>query len=90
MSRSSILRSIHVLLVSIACVLTASTVQSQTATYDVLIRNGRIVDGTGSPWFVGDLAIKDGKIVAIGRLNNATRAQRSTPQARSSLPDSST
>lgn len=32
---------------------------------DVLIRNGRIVDGTGSPWFKAELGIQDGKIVLI-------------------------
>jgi N-acyl-D-amino-acid deacylase len=36
--------------------------------YDVLIRNGRVVDGTGAPWRYADLGIRDGKIVAIGNL----------------------
>jgi dihydroorotase/N-acyl-D-amino-acid deacylase len=39
--------------------------------YDVVIRNGRIVDGTGSPWYAGDLAIRAGKIAAIGHLEGA-------------------
>lgn len=34
---------------------------------DLLIRNGRIVDGTGAPWFAGDVAIADGRIIKIGR-----------------------
>ena len=34
--------------------------------YDVLIRNGRIVDGTGAPAYPGNVAVKDGVIVAIG------------------------
>ncbi|MCY7421542.1 MAG: hypothetical protein LH478_07345 [Chitinophagaceae bacterium] len=29
-------------------------------TVDVLIKNGRIIDGTGNPWYRGDIAIKDG------------------------------
>jgi N-acyl-D-amino-acid deacylase len=43
--------------------------------YDLLIRNARIVDGTGNPWFYSDIGIKDGKIAAIGKLDNrsATR-----------------
>ena len=45
--------------------------EAQDITYDLLIKNGRIVDGTGSPWYAGDLAIKDGKIAAIGRLTTA-------------------
>jgi N-acyl-D-aspartate/D-glutamate deacylase len=37
--------------------------------YDLLIRNGRIVDGSGMPSFRGDVSIKDGKIVEIGKLS---------------------
>lgn len=40
--------------------------------YDVLIRNGRIYDGTGNPWYTGDVAIKAGKIAAIGKLEGKT------------------
>ncbi len=39
--------------------------------YDLVIRNGRIVDGTGSPWYAGDVAIRAGKIAAIGHLADA-------------------
>lgn len=35
--------------------------------YDILIKHGLIVDGSGNPWFSGDVAIKDGKVVKIGR-----------------------
>ena len=40
--------------------------------YDLLIIDGRILDGSGSPWFEGSVAIKDGRVAAIGRLPNAT------------------
>ena len=43
--------------------------------YDVVIRNGHIVDGTGSPWYSGDIAIQGGRIAAIGQLAQA-RARR--------------
>ena len=43
--------------------------------YDVIIRNGHIVDGTGSPWYAADIAIRDGHIAAIGRLDSATAKQ---------------
>ncbi len=36
--------------------------------YDLVIRNGRVVDGTGNPWFHGDVAIRGDKIVAVGRV----------------------
>ncbi len=36
--------------------------------YDLVIRNGKIVDGTGNPWYHGDLAIRGDKIAAVGRV----------------------
>jgi dihydroorotase/N-acyl-D-amino-acid deacylase len=42
--------------------------------YDIVIRDGKIVDGTGSPWYWGDIGVRDGKIVGIGSLEtNAAR-----------------
>src|SRR5437588_3242575 len=38
-------------------------------TYGLLIKNGRIVDGSGGPSYRGDVAVKDGKIVEIGKLS---------------------
>ena len=39
------------------------------AVLDLVLENGRLVDGTGNPWFFGDVGIKDGKIVEVGRVN---------------------
>lgn len=36
---------------------------------DIIIRNGKILDGTGNSWFYGDVAIKDGRIFKIGKLS---------------------
>jgi len=44
--------------------------------YDIVIRNGRIIDGTGSPWYSGDIAIQGGKIAAIGQFAEAETKQR--------------
>jgi len=43
--------------------------------YDLLIINGHILDGSGSPWYAGSVAVKDGKIAAVGRIPNGA-AQR--------------
>jgi N-acyl-D-amino-acid deacylase len=47
--------------------------QSSTAAFDLVITNGHIVDGTGSPWYSGDLGTRDGKVAAIGNLSAAPR-----------------
>ena len=41
---------------------------------DMVITNGRIIDGTGSPWYSGDVGIRDGRVAAIGNLAATTRA----------------
>jgi N-acyl-D-amino-acid deacylase len=41
--------------------------------FDLVLTNGHIIDGTGSPWYSGDLGIRDGKIAAIGNLTNTPR-----------------
>ena len=53
-------------------VLTGVSAQAQAA-FDFVISNGHIIDGTGSPWYSGDVGIRDGKIAAIGNLAAAPR-----------------
>jgi dihydroorotase/N-acyl-D-amino-acid deacylase len=48
---------------------------AQDDVFDVVIRNGRIIDGTGSPWYAGDVGIRAGRIAAIGRLDGAAARQ---------------
>ena len=43
--------------------------------YDLLIENGRVLDGTGSPWFRADVAVVGDRIVAMGRLDDREAAQ---------------
>jgi N-acyl-D-amino-acid deacylase len=50
------------------------TTQAQN-TADILIKNGKILDGTGNSWFYGDVAIKNGKIIKIGNLIDYTAAK---------------
>ena len=35
--------------------------------FDLLIKNGRVMDGTGNPWFYANIGIKNGKVVYVGR-----------------------
>jgi N-acyl-D-amino-acid deacylase len=41
---------------------------AQSGGYDIVIRNGRVLDGAGNPWIAADVAIKDGRFVRIGRI----------------------
>ena len=56
---------------AVVALVAATTPVLAQQTYDVVIHGGRIVDGTGAPWYTGDLGITDGKIVAIGRISPA-------------------
>jgi N-acyl-D-aspartate/D-glutamate deacylase len=42
--------------------------QTGEAVYDIVIRNGRVLDGAGNPWIAADVAIKDGRFVRIGKI----------------------
>ena len=53
----------------------ARTQEKSPAVYDIVITNGRIIDGSGSPWYSGDIGIRDGRIAAIGNLAAAQRAR---------------
>jgi N-acyl-D-amino-acid deacylase len=52
----------------ISAPLRASSAQNAVTAYDVVIRNGRVLDGAGNPWILADVAIKDGRFVRIGRV----------------------
>jgi N-acyl-D-amino-acid deacylase len=45
--------------------------EARGESYDIVIRNGHIIDGTGSPWYSGDVGIRGGRIAAIGNLEHA-------------------
>ncbi|HTS05810.1 MAG TPA: D-aminoacylase [Candidatus Eisenbacteria bacterium] len=50
-----------------------SLAQNPPTEFDIVITNGHIIDGTGSPWYSGDIGIRDGKIAAIGNLSTSAR-----------------
>jgi N-acyl-D-amino-acid deacylase len=54
--------------------------------FDFVIINGHIIDGSGSPWYSGDVGIRNGKIAAIGNLNGASRKQTIDAQGKVVAP----
>jgi len=61
----------HLLLMAALFATAILSLLAQRPNYDVLIRGARIADGTGNPWFSGEIAIKDGRIAAVGHLGSA-------------------
>ena len=49
----------------------AQSSQQNDGEYDLIIRNGHILDGAGGPWYSSDIAIREDRIAAIGKLDNA-------------------
>ncbi|MGH9740916.1 MAG: N-acyl-D-amino-acid deacylase family protein [Candidatus Acidiferrum sp.] len=49
--------------------------ESSSEPFDVVILHGHIIDGTGSPWYSGDVGVRDGRIAAIGNLADAPAKQ---------------
>jgi N-acyl-D-aspartate/D-glutamate deacylase len=58
------------LLATTVAVVSAAAVQPQS--FDILIRNGRVLDGSGNPWVRADVGIRGDRIAALGRLTGAT------------------
>ncbi len=53
----------------------ALTTAQPEAAYDVVIRHGKIIDGTGNPWRHGDVAVRGDKVVAVGHVPPGTAAR---------------
>src|SRR5947209_7525804 len=64
-----------VAVISLIFLLTCSLsfAEKPAPSFDLVITNGHIIDGTGSPWYSGDIGISNGKIAAIGNLSEAAR-----------------
>ena len=63
-----------------------SSAQAALLAFDIVITNGHIIDGTGSPWYSGDVGIRDGKIVTIGNLSLALRKRTIDAQGKVVAP----
>jgi N-acyl-D-amino-acid deacylase len=62
---------------ALALALPAAAVTPRATPMDDLVFEGaRVVDGTGAPWFVGDVAVRDGRIAALGRLEGRPARRR--------------
>ncbi|MFN8695835.1 MAG: N-acyl-D-amino-acid deacylase family protein [Burkholderiales bacterium] len=74
-SRQRVIATSLVACLALVCCAIRDSTESRV---DLLITNGRIVDGTGNNWVRGDIAIKDGRILAVGKLGRAetNRAKR--------------
>jgi N-acyl-D-amino-acid deacylase len=65
-SRAAFRILLAVLLLPVAGHIDAQQTAPDSWEYDVVIRNGRVLDGSGNPWIAADVAIRDGRFAAIG------------------------
>ncbi len=77
MKRKSMNANVRFCLILLALIVTflpaELLTQTEPGAFDVVITHGHIIDGTGSPWYSGDVGIREGKIAAIGNLSAASR-----------------
>src|SRR5256885_6203050 len=57
-----------ILATALVAISVVANAQTPDTLYDIVIRNGRVLDGQGNPWIAADVAIKDGHFVRIGRV----------------------
>jgi dihydroorotase/N-acyl-D-amino-acid deacylase len=69
-----------------ATLISPSQTPAPTQPFDLVITHGHIIDGTGSPWYSGDVAIRDGHIAAIGNLASAPRKRTVDAQGKVVAP----
>jgi N-acyl-D-amino-acid deacylase len=62
-------------IVTAAAALVGGTAMARQPQWDLLIRNGRVLDGTGNPWIAVDIGIAGGRIAAVGRLEGEPAAR---------------
>jgi len=63
------------LLVVVATLSSSRRAASASAEFDLIVSGGRVMDGTGNPWFKADVAVKDGRIAEIGRIDSSRAAR---------------
>lgn len=75
MTKSAAMRRTSAILALFVWLSTLPRAFAQSGSFDIVITHGRIVDGTGSPWYSGDIGIRGGKIAAIGNLARSARTR---------------
>src|SRR5262245_10620907 len=78
-----LLLTLAILSVVAAC---SPALQNSAPTFVLVIENGPIIDGTGSPWYAADVGIRGGRIAAIGRLTGESAARRLNAQGKVIAP----
>jgi N-acyl-D-amino-acid deacylase len=73
-------------ILTILLVATFTIAQTPPQPLDLVIINGHIIDGTGSPWYSGDIGIREGRISAIGNLTQAPRKRTINAQGKVVAP----
>ncbi len=68
-------RLLNMLVLSSAVLLSAAAAAADDFAYDVVIRNGRLLDGLGNPWLRANIAIRNGRIACIGRCDGRGRRE---------------
>src|SRR5437667_10844799 len=70
------MRVTRLLVLCIIAAAASAPIRSQPRTvYDLLIRNGRVLDGTVNPWQAADIAVRGNRITAVGRIEGASAAR---------------
>ena len=72
MNRPSGKTAACIALLTLACLGTLFAQSSQSGAYDVVIKNGRIIDGSGNPWVSGDVAISGDRIAKVGKFDSSS------------------
>lgn len=76
MSRVAVSSALCRLILGLCLAAPAGLAAATPTPFDVVIEHGRVVDGTGAPWYAADVGIRAGRIAAIGRLEHAPARQR--------------
>src|SRR5580698_6518718 len=59
--------SVCIVILGLSVLAAMSPAAAAEPAYDIILRHGRIIDGTGAPWYYADVALRGGRIAAIGR-----------------------